>query len=178
VGFGFDAGDTTYPVYTCASDFGTSTGVPSNPLPNGFTSSGGQILQVGLVYHSPYANESNVALAMRAESPNPAIDIAVPGRPILVRVNAQEGNTLTVSQFTMTDGSGSVVPARILVQAKAQAGSTATTVVDPNNLLASGTVILLPLAPLKASTTYTVTFNGARDGSAVSATWNFTTAAN
>ncbi|AME28722.1 CAP domain-containing protein [Burkholderia sp. PAMC 26561] len=178
VGLGFNPGDTTYPIYTCASDFGTSTGVPGNPLPNAFTSSGGQILQLGLVYHSPYANEGNVALAMRPESPNPATDLAAPGRPILVQVNSQSGNTLTVSQFTIADSSGAVVPTRILVQAKAQPGSTATTVVDPNNLLPSGTAILLPLAALKASTTYTVTFNGARDGSAVSSTWNFTTAAN
>ena len=178
VGFGFNPGDTTYPIYTCASDFGTFTGVTGTPLPNALSATGGQILPTGVVFHSPYANEINVALAMRPESPNPANDLAAPGRPILVRVNSQNGNTLTVSQFTITDSSGGVVPARILIPAKAQAGSTAATVADPNSLLAFGTAILLPLAPLKSSTTYTVTFSGACDGSAVSSTWTFTTAAN
>ena len=69
--------------------------------------------------------------------------------------------------------------ARILVPSSAQASSTASTVADPNNLLPNGTAVLLPLAPLNANTTYTVTFNGARDGVALPATsWTFTTGAN
>jgi hypothetical protein len=178
IGLGYTPGDSTYPIYACATEFGTSTGVNGAPPANSLSYVGGQIIPVGTVVHSPFTNESGVALAMRAESPNPAADVAAPGRPILVSVNAQNGtDTLTVSQFLLTDSTGATVAARILVPAASQAGSTATVVADPNNLLANGTAVLLPLAPLKANTTYTVSFNGARDGSAVSSTWNFSTSA-
>jgi len=181
MGLGYTAGDSSYPVYTCATDFGTSTGVlgsPGGANTNSVPAAGGQVVPVGAVLHSPYSNELQVALAMRPEAPNPASDLATPGRPILVRVNAQNSDSLTVTQFVLTDSSGATVPARILLPASGQAGSTSSAVVDPNNLMPNGVAVLLPLAPLKASTNYTVTFNGARDGSAVSSTWTFTTAAN
>ncbi|TCK33433.1 cysteine-rich secretory family protein [Paraburkholderia sp. BL8N3] len=178
IGLGFNPGDASYPIYTCVSDFGTSSGVMGAPSPNAIPFTGGQVIPLGVVVHSPYANEAGVALAMRAESPNPAADLSSPGRPILVSVNAQNADNLTVTQFTLSDNSGVAVAARILVPASAKAGSTATTVADPNSLLPNGTAVLLPEAPLKANTTYTVTFSGARDGSALSSTWSFSTGAN
>ncbi len=122
-----------------------------------------------MVVHSPISNETGVRTAMAPEAPNPASDVSAPGRPIMVRVNAEKGNTLSVAKFTLTDSSGANVAARILVPSSAQATSTASTA-DPNNLLPNGTAVLLPLAPLNANTTYTVTFNGARDGAALPAT--------
>jgi hypothetical protein len=179
IGLGYMPGTSAYPIYTCTSDFGTTAGVTGTPGANTYSSTGGQQIATSAVVHSPYSNEAGVALAMRAESDNPAPDISAPGRPILVRVNAAQGvDTLTVSQYTLTDSTGAVVSSRILLPSTATAGSTATTVADPNNLLPSGTAVLLPLAALKANTTYNVTFSGARDGAAVSASWSFTTAAN
>jgi uncharacterized protein YkwD len=179
VGFGYTPSDATYPFYTCASEFGTTAGVVGSPGPNTYSYAGGQTLPTDAAVISPYANEVGVALAMRPEIENPAPDLAQPGRPILVRVNAQNANTLTVSQFTLTDGTGAAVAARILVPASAQAGSTASTTADPQKLLANGVAVLLPLAPLKPNTTYTVTFNGARDGVALpTKTSSFTTGAN
>jgi hypothetical protein len=179
IGFGYTPGTSAYPVYTCTSDFGTSTGVSGTPGPNTSSSVGGQQILTSALVHSPYTSETGVALALRLEVPNPAPDLSAPGRPVLVRVNAQQGiDMLTVSAYALTDGSGATVASRILVPASAVAGSTATTVADPNGLLPSGTAVLVPLQPLKANTTYTVTFSGARDGSAVSSTWTFTTAAN
>jgi len=177
IGIGYTAGTAAYPLYTCVTDFGTSTGVVGAPGANENSYAGGQQLPVGTVLSSPFSNETGVALAMAAESPNPAPDVAAPGRPILVRVNAEDADLLTVTQFTLTNASGTAVAARILVPAAEQAGSTATTVADPNAILANGTAVLLPLAPLTANTTYTVTFSGARDGSPLSKTWTFTTAA-
>jgi hypothetical protein len=180
VGIGYSPGTASFPVYTCTSDFGTVTGVsgPPGANTNAVPSVGGQQISTSTVVHSPYTGETGVALSMRAESPNPAADITSPGRPILVRVNARQGvDSLTVSQYTLTDSAGAVVPSRILVPSAAVAGSTASTVADPNSVLAAGTAVLLPLTPLKANQSYSVAFNGARNGVAVSASWNFTTAA-
>ncbi|WP_321794636.1 CAP domain-containing protein [Caballeronia sp. J97] len=179
VGLGYTPGTTAYPIYTCSSDFGEVTGVVGTPGANSISSFGGQQISTTTLVHSPYTSEIGVARAMRTESPNPAVDVSAPGRPILVRVNAvQSVDTLTVIQYTLKDNSGSVVDSRILVPSAATAGSTATVVADPNNKLPSGTAVLLPLTALKASTTYTVNFVGARNGATVSASWNFTTAAN
>ncbi|WP_213766521.1 CAP domain-containing protein [Caballeronia sp. dw_19] len=180
IGLGYTPGTSAYPLYTCTSDFGTYTGVSGTAGSNSYSSVGGQQIATSTVVHSPYTGETGVALAMRAEVPNPASDLPIPGRPILVRVNAQQGiDTLTVSAYTLTDSSGAAVPSRILVPSSAMAGSTATTVADPNNLMPSGTAVLLPLQPLKGNTTYTVTFSGARNGTPVSPpAWNFATAAN
>jgi hypothetical protein len=178
IGLGFMPGDSTYPIYTCVFDLGTITGVQGAAPAPGDSYPGGQQIATDAIVHSPYSNEQNVATAMRAESPNPAADVASPGRPILVRVNSEGANTLTVSQFTMTDSGGNAVSSRILVPSSAQAGSSAQTTADPNNLLSKGSAVLLPLSPLKASTTYTVTFTGARDGKSMAATWSFTTKAN
>jgi uncharacterized protein YkwD len=167
VGVGFYQGAGAGQGFACTLDFGTSTGVSGAPGANENSYSGGQQIPVGTVVSSPYANETGVLTAMRAEAPNPATDLATPGRPILVRVNAQNREVLTVTQFTLTDNNGATVPARILVPASAVAGSTATTTADPNNLLPNGSAILLPLAPLHPNATYTYTFSGARAGSAI-----------
>ena len=178
VGMGYMPGDSTLQLYACVADFGTSTGVSGSPGPNSNPTWGGQQLATNMVVHSPISNETGVRTAMAPEAPNPASDVSAPGRPIMVRVNAEKGNTLSVAKFTLTDSSGANVAARILVPSSAQATSTASTA-DPNNLLPNGTAVLLPLAPLNANTTYTVTFNGARDGAALPATsWTFTTGAN
>ncbi|MDR5884115.1 CAP domain-containing protein [Caballeronia sp. LZ032] len=178
VGIGYMPGDSTWAQYTCSLEYGTLTGVSGAPLANANSYSGGQQIATNAVVHSPFTNEAGVRTAMVPEAPNPASDLTAPGRPIMVRVNAENRDTLSVSQFTLTDAAGTQVAARILVPASAQASSTATTVADPNNALPNGTAILLPLSPLRANTTYTVTFNGARDGVALPATtWSFTTAA-
>ena len=93
----------------------------------------------------------------------------------MVMVNAaQAGDVLTVSSFTLTAANGTVVLARVIVPSAAMTGSTGATA-DVNNALFPGVAFLLPLAPLAANTTYTASFNGARDGSPVSTAWTFTT---
>ncbi|AJW93599.1 cysteine-rich secretory family protein (plasmid) [Burkholderia gladioli] len=166
----------------CVVDMGTATGVPGAPdanqasQVNSIPTSGGQQFATDLVVHAPYSDETGVALAIAAgESPNPAPDLSAPGRPIMVRVNAANNDTLTVSSFQLVDGTGAVVPARVLVSQTAVSGSTAAVTADPNNMLSPGVAFLLPLAPLKQSTQYTATFAGARDGKPLSTTWSFTT---
>ncbi|WP_186261407.1 CAP domain-containing protein [Burkholderia gladioli] len=174
--------------YLCVLDMGTSTGVSGNPDPNNAADTntipyaGGQQFDTKLIVHAPYSGETGVSLTMRPESPNPAPDLSAPGRPIMVRVNAAQGNRLTVSSFQLVDASGAAVAARIIVPSDAVSGSTATTTADVNNNLPEGVAFLLPLAALKSNTTYTVTFAGSRanaDGSSpvpMSTSWSFTTA--
>lgn len=180
VGLGYAAPvSATSPFLYCVADFG----VVSSPAPtdassyNSIAYDGGQQIPLGTIAHAPFAGETGVQLAMHVESPNPAPDIATPGRPIMVRVNEQLGNKLTVDAFQLTDPSGAVVSARIIVPSTSLSGSVAGATADVNNELESGVAFLLPLAPLKANTVYTVTFAGKRDGVAVASTWQFTTAA-
>ncbi|UMY33529.1 CAP domain-containing protein [Burkholderia contaminans] len=171
------------PAYFCVMDLGTSTGLTRSPNPtsavdlNASPSEGGQQVDANLVVTSPFDGESNVATRMTAESPNPASDLSQPGRPIMVRVNSAQSNKLTTSSFQLTDASGAVVATRLLLPASAVSGSVSGAVADPNNLLPAGTAFLIPTAPLQPNTRYTVTFAGARDGSARSKTWSFTTGA-
>lgn len=179
IGIGFQQNFGTYPNYSCVLDFGETTGVVGAPQANAVYLAGGQQIPTTAVAHAPLANETNVAIAMVGESPNPAPDVAAPGRPIMVRVNAAAaGDILTVSNFTLTAANGAVVSARIIVPSAALTGSSSGVTADVNNALFPGVAFLLPLAPLSANMVYTVSFSGARDGSPVSATWNFTTGAN
>jgi uncharacterized protein YkwD len=171
VGFQTNAGQGTY---GCVLDFGETTNVTGTPADNGFYGGGGQQMASTAIAHSPISNETNVARAMAAESPNPAPDLTSPGRPLMVRVNAASpGDVLTVSSFTLL-ANGTAVPARIIVPSAAMTGSTGATA-DVNNEVSTGVVFLLPLAPLAANTTYTASFSGHRNGTQVSTTWAFTT---
>jgi uncharacterized protein YkwD len=176
VGIGFTPVTSQVGIAICNLDFGsTASGTPeANAIP----SYGGQQMASTSIAHVPLSNETGVAVQMAAETPNPAPDITSPGRPLMVRVRADAaGDVLTVASFTLTDASGNIVNTRILIPSGAQTGSSNSAVVDPNGLLGPGTVALLPLQPLTASTTYTATFSGARDGTPISATWTFTTTA-
>jgi hypothetical protein len=178
VGIGFQQTSGSYPNYSCVLDFGETAGVSGTPQANALLLSGGQQPPTSAIAHSPLVNELNVALAMMPESVNPAPDIAAPGRPIMVRANAANaGDILTVNTFTLTAANGTVVAARIIVPSAALTGSSSGVTADVNNELFPGVAFLLPLAPLTANTTYTVSFNGARNGTPVSLTWNFITAA-
>ncbi|SIO61551.1 CAP domain-containing protein [Paraburkholderia phenazinium] len=162
----------------CVLDVGV-TNASGTPQANDIPITAGQQMAATAVAHVPLANESGVALAMAAESPNPVPNITSPGRPLMVRVRAdQAGAELTVSSFTLTSNSGAAVAGEILIPTGAQAGSTSAAVVDANGLLPPGTVFLVPQAPLAPSTTYTATFAGERDGSPVNVTWSFSTGSN
>ncbi|CAN7794226.1 CAP domain-containing protein [Caballeronia sp. LjRoot34] len=179
VGFGYVAPVSVQKaLFYCVANFGAvSSPAPEGPASyNATPYDGGQQIAAGAIVHAPFANESNVPLAMEPESPNPAPDVAAPGRPIMVRVNAQKGNILTVNSFQLADAAGAVVPARVIVAPSAVAGSKAAATADVNDYLSAGVAFLLPLAPLAANTVYTVTFTGARDSVAMAATWQFTTA--
>lgn len=178
IGIGFVQNTGSFPNSACVLDIGETAGVVGAPGPNNIFDGGGQQLAPTSIAHSPLTSETGVALAMVAEDVNPAPDLAAPGRPIMVEVNAAAfGDVLTVSSFTLTASGGAVVPARIIVPSAALTGSVATATADVNSMLFPGRAFLLPLAPLTANTVYTVNFSGARDGTPISTSWSFTTAA-
>jgi uncharacterized protein YkwD len=172
-GIGFQT-NTAQGTFGCVLDMGETTNVVGTPIDNGVYGGGGQQMATNAIAVSPTPNEANVATAMVAETPNPAPDLAKPGRPIMLRVNASApGDSLTVSSFTLTVN-GAQVPARIIVPAAAMSGSTGATA-DVNNNVFTGVAFLLPLAPLTPNTTYTVSFSGQRDGTPITKTWTFAT---
>jgi hypothetical protein len=179
VGIGFTPLSSAVGFNICNFDFGETTGVSGTPQANAIEVSGGQQMATTAVAHAPLANETGVALAMSAESPNPAPSVTAPGRPVMVRVNAANaGDVLTVSAFTLTDASGNVVSGEIMIPSGAASVSVSTAVVDPNSLLGQGVAFFIPSQPLTANTLYTATFSGARDGTPIGVSWSFTTGAN
>ncbi|AMM16523.1 hypothetical protein AX768_20595 [Burkholderia sp. PAMC 28687] len=176
IGLGFVPESATYPIYVCTTEFGTAGGVKGAPGPNTGIYSGGQQIPPTAVVHVPYDGETQVLLTMAPELPHLGFGPSALGRPIMVMVNAQDRNTLSVAKFTLEDSTrGLVIPAHILISRGGKLNSVMTAVVDPNNLLADGVVFLLPCTPLVANTTYTATFSGARDKAPINLTWNFTT---
>jgi uncharacterized protein YkwD len=177
IGIGFAQDDSTHSVYSCVYDMGQTTNVVGTPQANAIEGGAGQQLSTTAIVTVPYNNETNVARAMVAESPNPAPDLPNPGRPIVVRMNAASaGDAVTVSSFTITpQGGGSPVTARIIIPSGAQSGSVTSATVDVNGELDPGVVVLLPETTLAANTTYNVSFSGARDAQTATATWSFTT---
>jgi Cysteine-rich secretory protein family len=176
VGIGFVPQGTPVNFAVCSFDFGSTSGVYGTPVANSIPIYGGQQMAATTIVHAPLSGETNVATAMRSESPNPVPSFAAPGRPLMVRVRAdQAGDVLTVSSFTLTASDGTVVSGEIMIPAGAAAGSAASAIVDPNVLLGQGIAFFIPSSPLAANTVYTASFTGARDGTPINLSWPFTT---
>ncbi|AOJ10100.1 CAP domain-containing protein [Burkholderia mayonis] len=180
VGIGYQQ-ETTQGSFACVLDSGQIAGVSGTPEANSLLTAAGQLLPQNIIATSPYDSEGGVAIKMASEVPNPAPDIAAPGRPILVRVGiSAAGQVLNVTSMTLTAADGTVLPGRILVSQSSASGSSGVTA-DPNGILGSGTVVLLPLVPLSPNSRYTVSFTGVRTGinasTPISKTWSFTTKA-
>lgn len=80
-----------------------------------------------------------------------------------ISVTAAEGRQLTADKFTLYEGS---------VEIKAWILDTKT---DPNKILGTHEIYLVPQQSLKLGTVYTGVFNGKSDGVPISLTWTFTT---
>ncbi|CAG9165707.1 CAP domain-containing protein [Cupriavidus pinatubonensis] len=155
----------------CVLNFGVVTG--ANGSGYGLPQWGGQQLQTGSVAYSPIDNESVPGtFTATGEQPSPAPDLPSAGHPVMFRVPAPNAtDVLTVSSFTLVGPNGSPVAARVLVASAAKTGSIATAIAD--SYVYAGVAFLLPTQPLTAGT-YTATFSGARNGTAISKSWSFT----
>jgi len=160
--------------YACSIDMGTVTGVTGTPPANSAPNGGGQLMAANAIAVAPL-DGSSVDGAMPAESPQPAPDIAAPGHPLMVRVRVDVGtDTLTVSNFTLVDNVGATIPGRVLVANNALSG-TKVSGAQADAMLYPGVAFFMPLAPLASGKTYTATFAGARNGTAISKSWSFKT---
>jgi hypothetical protein len=156
-------------------DFGTQTAVPASPVANGVPYGGGQQVDAGTFVTVPRNGDSNVqpGFNFASETPNPAPDLASPGRPLMAYANGALGEVLSVTTFALVDTKGAEVPARILVSPSAKSGGSAGVA---DTYVRNNAAFLLPLAVLADNTAYTATFAGTRAGKPVSVSWSFTTA--
>jgi uncharacterized protein YkwD len=175
VGFGFGNNFATTPF--CVSVLAT----PSSNLYGQFASAGSMVTY-------PYDGQTGVpkAFDVNAESPRPPLALfpnVVAGTTVIVNVRNADylqllaAGTLDVSvtQFELADQSGNRVPASVLANPSLRAGPGLTLHADPD--LLTGAAVLIPLASLTGSHTYTVTFSATlkAGGPALSKTWSFTT---
>jgi uncharacterized protein YkwD len=113
IGFGSPSGSSGFS--GCILDFGTTAGVPTKPQANSIPYSGGQQVATTAVFTVPASNDTGVApnFGPAGENPSPAPDLTLSslGRPVMVMVNGQEGEILTVQSFTLQDPDGHAVSA-------------------------------------------------------------------
>jgi len=159
----------------CVLDFGTSTATQPSPTPNGVPYEGGQQIDADTFITVPADGDIGVqgGFNFAGESPNPAPDLATPGRPLMVYANGALAEVLSVTAFKLVAGNGAEVPARVLVSPAAKADGSAGVA---DEYLRNNAAFLLPLAPLADRETYTASFSGTRAGKPVSISWTFKTA--
>ncbi|MFJ1260564.1 CAP domain-containing protein [Cupriavidus sp. CuC1] len=125
-----------------------------------------QNLDSKVVATFPCDGQTSVTTAHGSESPSPILgrDLTInpAGRSVIAMVRT--GQTLSVSEFTVTATGGTALKATLL-----------TSATDPNKMLSSNVVALIPDAPLAAKTTYTAKLVGTNNGQPVNKTWSFTT---
>ena len=114
-----------------------------------------------------------------AEMPAPASDIALAGHPIAVSLHTLSvpklnGDEISINRFSINDGGGVPLAARLLVSNSAVKSSGPVLTVD-STVLDAGYVVLLPMAPLAANTTYAVVFDATVNGQVINKAWSFTT---
>jgi uncharacterized protein YkwD len=94
------------------------------------------------------------------ESPDPVAGVNEVGYP--VSVHADINVVLAVQSFTIRPQGGSALPVKLLAHVSDQE--------TPQSAAA-----IVPMAVLKANTTYEVSFAGTADGAAITRNWSFTT---
>jgi len=126
---------------------------------------------IGGVSVWPLDGASNVPVRLGNESPNPvpALDVLTLGTPVSVTVNRLQ--SIQVSSFSMTNlTTGAIVPTTLLTNQN-----------DPNFLIPSSFVAIIPRAALELNTTYRIAFSGttvsfpAGDIASIERAWSFTT---
>jgi hypothetical protein len=130
-----------------------------------------------IVYPSRGQSKVPPVFHNQAERPNPALDLSVAGRPVLISFynmanKVLASRDLVIHEFTM-NGAGEAVPLRVL--AFPEVISDGPRLISDANLGAPGYVVGLPIAPLLSNTTYTVNVSASVKGKAVTQKWAFTT---
>ena len=148
-------------------------------LPTGNT---GQYAPAGSYAVYPYDGQTGVAPKFynQAEFPTPAADLSTAGHPIIISLYNQTNKTLSANQvvvhsFTLTKSGGISTQVRVL--AGTGVTSDGPTLTVDTNVSAPGFLVAVPLTPLAANTSYTVSFAASVNQTAVVKSWTFTTGA-
>lgn len=145
---------------------GNGTGIYSATVVDlGSKTTAYQFPAAGFLGLYPYDMQTNVGTSFQAENPSPFAvgDNSIHGYPISIA--SKFGTTITATSFTLLENS---------VVIATQAFNSAN---DPNHRMGSHELVYVPTQALKSNTTYSVTFTGTVDGTAVSRNWSFTTGA-
>lgn len=144
---------------------GVGTGIYSATVIDlGYKTTAYQFPAAGFLGLYPYDMQTNVGKIFIDENPSP-FPGGGSGYGYPVSVMSKFGTTIIAGSFTLLENSV-VVPTQVFNSAN-----------DPNKRLASHELVYVPTQSLKANTTYSVTFTGTVDGTAVSRNWSFTTGA-
>lgn len=127
-----------------------------------FTTANAGVAPTGWVGIYPSPGQTNVTKSFANEAPDPLPSSPVKGNPASVFIEPR--NTLVVSSFTMTDGQGNKVPAKLLQN------------VDFPTYIGLNQAYLLPTSGLAGNTVYSMQFSGINNGTPFSRSWSFTTA--
>ena len=151
------------------------------------STSGGQFPATSATTVYPANGQTGVPITYLTASELPQVPVASSypqmGQPIVVSLyslanSALTANKLSVQSFSLHQGSasGTAVAATVLAAAGVTSAANLTLTTDVN-LAQPGMVVLVPNAPLAASTTYYVQISATVNGSSVTNAWSFTTGA-
>lgn len=144
---------------------GVGTGIYSATVIDlGYKTTAYQFPAAGFLGLYPYDMQTNVGKIFIDENPSP-FPGGVSGYGYPISVMSKYGTIIVAGSFTLLEN-GIAVPTQVF-----------NSVNDPNKRLGNHELVYVPTQSLKANTTYSVTFTGTVDGTAVSRNWSFTTGA-
>lgn len=142
----------------------------------------GQLPAAGNAVAYPVVGQSGVPPTFynQAEDPVPAPDLSSAGHPVVVSLYTLatptlSGSDIVIHTFSITPSGGTALGVRVL--ANTGVTSDGPTLTTDNVIPRAGFVVLLPVAPLAANTTYDLLFSATVKGQLISKTWSFTTGA-
>ncbi|MYM26504.1 hypothetical protein GTP46_28155 [Duganella sp. FT135W] len=167
--------DPIYGKYTvCVADFSIAT------------SKAEQLPADGTIRVYPYPDQTGVPIVFynQAEVPTPLPQYQELGTPVTLNFKTKSfaatgaKPTISVTQLNITPAGGQPLSARILANT---AGGTFTSTgpeLTADGQMAAYALTIVPVVRMAANTVYTVSFSGTVNGTALSKSWKFTTAAN
>ncbi|MYM22155.1 hypothetical protein GTP46_05795 [Duganella sp. FT135W] len=167
--------DPIYGKYTvCVADFSMAT------------SKAEQLPADGTIRVYPYADQTAVPIVFynQAESPIPLPQYQELGTPVTLNFKTKSfvasgvKPAIAVTQLNITPAGGQALSARILANTASGTFTSTGPELTADDHMAAYALTIVPVARMAANTVYTVSFSGTVNGTALSKSWKFTTAAN
>lgn len=167
--------DPVYGKYTvCVADFSMAT------------SKSEQLPADGTIRVYPYPDQTGIPIVFynQAESPTPLPQYQELGTPVTLNFKTKSfvatgaKPTVSVTQLNITPAGGQPLPAKILTSATGGSITTTALELTADSHFAAYTLTVVPVSRMTPNTVYTVSFSGTVNGTALSKSWKFTTAAN